>query len=115
MSPVVLGGIAAAAGGALLVGVGIAAGRWQARRDWAAHRDYITVLERDLAELERDCDHLATEAATFPERLQAAYDAGLQGTRQVRDAGVWPLPDRVLLPPRTWAALREAQENWEAN
>jgi len=115
MSPVVLGGIAAAAGGALLVGVGIAAGRWQARRDWAAHRYYITVLERDLAELERDLDHLATEAATFPERLQAAYDAGLQGTRQVRDAGDWPLPDQVLLPPRTWAALREAQENWETN
>ena len=115
MSPIVLGGIATAVGGALLVGVGVAAGRWWNRRDWDAHRDYIAVLERDLAEIERDCDHLAAEAAAFPGRLQAAYDAGLQGTRQVRDAGAWPLPDRVLLPPRTWAALREAQENWEAN
>jgi len=115
MTPAVLGGIATAVGGALLVGVGVAAGRWWNRRDWDAHRDYIAVLERDLAEIERDCDHLAAEAAAFPGRLQAAYDAGLQGTRQVRDAGAWPLPDRVLLPPRTWAALREAQENWEAN
>jgi hypothetical protein len=100
---------------ALGVLVGVAAGRRQARRSFAAHRDYCAALEADLHRVERDLDHLAAEAATFPHRLQAAYDAGQAAARQTGAVYEWPLPASVLLPPEKWRTLREAQENGEAN
>jgi len=96
MSPIV-----AAAAGLALVGVGVAAGRWSNRHEaaWrhAMDLERIAHLAGELAEAERIIRDFTRQ------RLDDA------------DADDWPLPDRVLLPPRKWAALREAQEHWMEN
>ena len=114
MSPVALGGIAAAAGGTLLVLVGWGLGHRSARREWASHRGDTTTLETDLEAVQRDLDHLAAEAATFPERLQDAYDAG-QAAMLEQLTGLHAAEPWQPVPPPKWVKLQEARENREAN
>lgn len=94
--------------------VGVAAGRWWARREFAQHLKYTAAPETDLARVERELAHLAAEAATFPRRLQAAYDAGLSGRQQATDAATgdpWPLS---RLPGGEWVEIppQQGQKLW---
>jgi len=72
VSPVVLGGIAAAAGGALLVGIGAVAAspalRLLARRLARSHRD-LRRYRRQLAQYEHDLDVAKTEVRDLAEAV----------------------------------------------
>jgi len=80
VSPVVVGGIATAAGGALLVGIGVAAGRWWERRTCANDHDLLPVLERRLARAERaheaDLDAIAELREGVGDVWDRAFEAG---------------------------------------
>jgi len=91
MSPVVVGGIATAVGGALLVGVGIAAGRWQARREWAAHRDYTAVLEANLALVEAEARYLQAAVEELREGVGRVWDQAFKAGRETDE---WTLITR---------------------
>jgi len=104
MSPVVLGGIATAIGGALLVGVGIAAGRWSKRREVAWWEDtYADLADRYRTDLQDANTQIAEALRIIADLTQQNLDgAGADGVAR----HAW-----LLLPPR----LREAQEHWESN
>ena len=111
MSPVVLGGIATAVGGALLVVLGIAAGRWSARRHRDAEVAWWEDTYTDLAAAYRT--DLAAANAQIAEALRIIAELTQQRLDDAEPR--WPLPDNLEVPPSVWAALREAEENWEAN
>jgi len=111
MSPVVLGGIALAVGGLVGAGVGIAAGRYTARRHRDAEVAWWEDTYTDLAAAYRT--DLQAANAQIAEALQII--ARFTDTRLVDAEQGWPLPDDLEVPPSVWAALREAEENWEMN
>ena len=101
MSPIVLGGIATAVGGALLVGVGIAAGRWSKRREVAWWEDTYAHLGAtylaDMDDARRQIDEALRIIADLTDARLADADQGLQ---------VWELPADVA---------EQVRANWRRN
>ena len=101
MSPVVLGGIAAAAAGVLLVGVGIVAAeptvRLLTRRLARAHRDLhryrrrLARYERDLARAEAEVRDLTEAVEELREGVGRVWDQAFKAGRETDE---WALITR---------------------
>jgi len=115
MSPVVLGIMISAAGGALLVGVGIMAAepvvRLLTRRLARAHRDLhryrrqLACYERDLHRAETEVRELGEAVAEYKEAIPKIWDA-VMAIRLQRGAEVWELPADVA---------EQGRANWRRN
>jgi len=105
MSPVMLGGIATAAGGALLVGVGIAVGRFTARRDNAAEIAWWEDTYADLAATyAADMDDARSQIEEALRIIEDLTDARLADADQ--GLQVWELPADVA---------DQVRANWRRN
>jgi|GEM_PF-3533360 len=83
MSPVVLGGIATAIGGALLVGVGIAAGRWSKRREVAWWEDtYADLADRYRTDLQDANTQIAAALRIIADLTQETLNGDEQTQRE---------------------------------
>ena len=105
MSPVMLGGIATAAGGALLAAIGVAAGRSMARRDRAAEVAWWEDTYADLAATyAADMDDARSQIEEALRIIEDLTDARLADADQ--GLQVWELPADVA---------DQVRANWRRN